>query len=124
MRLVVATHHNLAEDVEKGTFRRDLLYRIKVARLHLSRCVTGRRYSSAGPCLSGAVSSGHGKVGASNRPEALQVLTAYPWPECAGTESAVESALIHCKGRSCSWGISRRRSGIPSRSRPMSPLSA
>lgn len=36
VRVVVATHHNLAEDVERGTFRRDLLYRFKVARLHLT----------------------------------------------------------------------------------------
>ncbi|MBI4000464.1 MAG: sigma 54-interacting transcriptional regulator, partial [Nitrospira defluvii] len=35
VRVLAATHHNLNSDVAKGTFRSDLLYRIRVARIHL-----------------------------------------------------------------------------------------
>lgn len=100
VRLVVATHHNLAEDVEKGTFRRDLLYRIKVARLHLAPL---RERPSDIPLLVyaflGQFRSVMEKSVLQISPEALQVLSAYPWPgNVRELKSAVEPALIHCKG--------------------------
>ena len=35
VRVIAATHHNLAKDVKAGKFRADLLYRIRVGRLLL-----------------------------------------------------------------------------------------
>ncbi|HKN86327.1 MAG TPA: sigma-54 dependent transcriptional regulator, partial [Nitrospiraceae bacterium] len=35
VRVLAATHHNLGQDVANGVFRADLLYRIRVARIHL-----------------------------------------------------------------------------------------
>ncbi|MDH4155255.1 MAG: sigma 54-interacting transcriptional regulator, partial [Nitrospira sp.] len=35
VRVVAATHHNLSEDVLRGSFRADLLYRIRIARVQL-----------------------------------------------------------------------------------------
>ncbi|MBS0171263.1 MAG: sigma-54-dependent Fis family transcriptional regulator [Nitrospira sp.] len=100
VRLVVATHHNLAEDVEKGTFRRDLLYRIKVARLRLTPL---RDRPTDIPLLVhaflGQFRSVMEKSVLQISPDALQVLTAYSWPgNVRELKSAVESALIHCKG--------------------------
>ena len=123
VRLVVATHHNLAEDVEKGTFRRDLLYRIKVARLRLAPL---RERPSDVPLLVhaflGQFRSVMEKSVLQVSPEALQVLTAYPWPgNVRELKSAVESALIHCKGTVVQVGIFHRRSGIRSQRRPYVP---
>ena len=100
VRVVVATHHNLAEDVEKGTFRRDLLYRIKVARLQLTPL---RERATDIPLLVhaflGQFRSVMEKPVLHVSPEALQVLTSYSWPgNVRELKSAVESALIHCKG--------------------------
>jgi DNA-binding NtrC family response regulator len=100
VRVLVATHHNLAEDVERGTFRRDLLYRIKVARLHLAPL---RERPTDIPLLVhaflGQFRSVMEKSVLQVSPEALQVLMAYAWPgNVRELKSAVESALIHCKG--------------------------
>ena len=45
VRVVTATHHNLSQDVAKGVFRADLLYRIRVARLQLPPCGSARKIS-------------------------------------------------------------------------------
>ena len=100
VRVVVATHHNLVEDVEKGMFRRDLLYRIKVARLQLTPL---RERATDIPLLVhaflGQFRSVMEKPVLHVSPEALQVLTSYSWPgNVRELKSAVESALIHCKG--------------------------
>ncbi len=100
VRVIVATHHNLAEDVEKGTFRRDLLYRIKVARLQLTPL---RERPTDIPLLVhaflGQFRSVMEKPVLQVSPEALQVLTNHSWPgNVRELKSAVESALIHCKG--------------------------
>ena len=86
--------------VEKGMFRRDLLYRIKVARLQLTPL---RERPTDIPLLVhaflGQFRSVMEKSVLQVSPEALQVLTAYPWPgNVRELKSAVESALIHCKG--------------------------
>ena len=100
VRVVVATHHNLAEDVEKGTFRMDLLYRIKVARLQLAPL---RERPTDIPLLVhaflGQFRSVMEKSVLQVSPEALQVLISHSWPgNVRELKSAVESALIHCKG--------------------------
>lgn len=100
VRVVVATHHNLAVDVEKGTFRRDLLYRIKVARLQLAPL---RERSTDIPLLVhaflGQFRSVMEKPVLQVSPDALQMLISYSWPgNVRELKSAVESALIHCRG--------------------------
>jgi DNA-binding NtrC family response regulator len=100
VRVLVATHHNLAEDVERGTFRGDLLYRIKVARLHLAPL---RERPTDIPLLVyaflGQFRSVMEKPVLQVSAEALQALMAHRWPgNVRELKSAVESALIHCKG--------------------------
>ncbi|MDR4479279.1 MAG: sigma-54 dependent transcriptional regulator [Nitrospira sp.] len=100
VRVVVATHHNLAEDVEKGTFRRDLLYRIKVARLRLAPL---RDRPTDIPLLVhaflGQFRSVMEKPVLQVSSEVLQVLSSHSWPgNVRELKSVVESILIHCTG--------------------------
>lgn len=100
VRVVAATHHNLAVDVEKGTFRKDLFYRIKVARLPLPPL---RERRADIPLLAhaflGQFRSVMEKPVHQVSPDAMQVLVDYAWPgNVRELKSAVESAMIHCKG--------------------------
>ena len=99
-RVVVATHHDLEQDVEQGLFRKDLLYRIKVARLRLTPL---RERQDDIPLLAHAFlrqfRSVMEKPVFQVSPEALQVLGEYAWPgNVRELKSTVESALIHCAG--------------------------
>ena len=99
-RVVVATHHHLEQDVEKGTFRRDLLYRIKGVRLHLTPL---RERLDDIPLLVraflGQFRSVMGKPVLQVDPEALKVLGEYAWPgNVRELKNAVESSMLHCTG--------------------------
>ena len=100
VRVLAATHHNLADDVTKGTFRSDLLYRIRVARIHLP-ALRERRQDI--PLLVGAFlgecAAATGKHLRSVSHEALVILLAYGWPGTVRElHSAIEFAAIRCKG--------------------------
>ena len=41
IRLLCATHRNLAEMVEQGQFRNDLFYRLNVVEIHIPPCASG-----------------------------------------------------------------------------------
>lgn len=100
VRVVAATHHNLSEDVVRGSFRADLLYRIRIARIHLP-AVRERREDI--PLLAQAflsqICTATRKTVDRLAPEALRRLMSYPWPgNVRELKSAVEFAVISCKG--------------------------
>ncbi|MEP6887571.1 MAG: sigma-54 dependent transcriptional regulator [Nitrospirales bacterium] len=99
VRVLAATHHNLSQDVVNGSFRADLLYRIRVARIQLPSLRDRRGdiplliASFLGQCC--AVT---GKLVDRVSPEALQALTNYAWPgNVRELKSAIEAGLISCK---------------------------
>lgn len=99
VRVLAATHHNLSQDVANGVFRADLLYRIRVARIHLPSLRNRREdipllvASFLGQCC--AVT---GKPVDRVSPEAMQALTNYAWPgNVRELKSAIESGVISCK---------------------------
>lgn len=100
VRILVATHRDLREEVEKGRFREDLLYRIHVARVELpplrhrradipllthafmeeARAITGKRVEEISY-------------------EAMHRLIDYDWPgNVRELRNAVEHALIRAQG--------------------------
>ena len=101
VRVIAATHQNLQELVDKGTFRSDLLYRIRVARLHLPPL---RERREDIPLLSEAF---FGQARAVTRKyevqeiaqETMQALLRYHWPgNVRELKSTFDYALIHCRG--------------------------
>jgi DNA-binding NtrC family response regulator len=99
VRVVAATHHKLIDDVEKGTFRRDLLYRIRVARIHISPL---RERRDDIPMLAhfflGQFRSIMEKGVHHISDTAMNALVNYVWPgNVRELKSAIESAVIHCK---------------------------
>lgn len=101
VRVVAATHRDLARAVEEGAFRADLLYRIRVARIRLpplrerrgdirllaDRFLTEMRAVTGRPVEEFA-------------PDALRRLLDYPWPgNVRELRSAIELATIRCRGK-------------------------
>jgi PAS domain S-box-containing protein len=100
VRVLAATHHNLADDVASGTFRSDLLYRIRVVRLQLPAL---RQRREDIPILVSAFleqcGAETGKRVEGVSPEAMSVLLADRWPgNVRELRSAIESAVVRSKG--------------------------
>ena len=98
VRVLTATHHNLAKDVTSGTFRADLLYRIRVGRVLLPPL---RERREDIPLLINhflnqyRATTGRPAETVSN--EAIRLLMAYPWPgNVRELMHAIEFALIRC----------------------------
>jgi transcriptional regulator with PAS, ATPase and Fis domain len=101
VRVLAATHHNLSEDVVRGTFRTDLFYRIRVARIQLPP-LRDRRDDI--PLLAsaflGQIRATMGKGVNQISPEALRLLLTYAWPgNVRELKNAIEFAAISCKGQ-------------------------
>ena len=99
VRVIAATHQNLQDLVEHGKFRSDLLYRIRVARVHLPPL---RERREDIPLLSEAflgqarLITGKSEV-RDISPEAIQALLQYSWPgNVRELKSTFDYALIHC----------------------------
>ncbi|MDH4245746.1 MAG: sigma 54-interacting transcriptional regulator, partial [Nitrospira sp.] len=104
VRVLAATHHNLSEDVVRGSFRADLLYRIRVARIQLPPL---RERREDIPLLAQSflvtVCTAAAKTVDSLKPDALHRLMSYVWPgNVRELRSAIEFAVISCKGREVS----------------------
>ncbi len=99
VRVIAATHHDLAKDVRTEQFRADLLYRIRVGRVLLPPL---RERREDIPLLSSAFL---GQCRASTgRPvdmishQAIRLLMGYPWPgNVRELQHAIEFAVIRCR---------------------------
>lgn len=98
VRVLAATHHNLAKDVTSGTFRADLLYRIRVGRVLLPPL--RERREDIPFLISHFLSQYRATTG---RPveavtdDAMRLLMAYSWPgNVRELKHAIEFAVIRC----------------------------
>ncbi|MDT8436369.1 MAG: sigma-54 dependent transcriptional regulator [Gemmatimonadota bacterium] len=100
VRIVAATARDLESDVQAGTFRTDLYYRINVVRVHLPP-LRHRRDDVA--VLAGHfVATYNERLGLSIEgitPEAMKALTSYSWPgNIRELENVIERAMVLCAG--------------------------
>lgn len=100
-RIVAATNRNLSAEVERGTFRADLFYRLAVAKFDIPPL---RERPNDIPVLiqhiMGSLCRKHNMLPATVTPEAMELLTSYNWPgNGREVRNVIESALI-CGGGS------------------------
>jgi DNA-binding NtrC family response regulator len=100
VRVLAATHRNLSEEAAKGTFRSDLFYRVRVARISLPP-LRARREDI--PLLAASFlaqfSAASGKRVTELSHDALGLLGDYHWPgNVRELRSAIEFGVIRCAG--------------------------
>jgi transcriptional regulator with PAS, ATPase and Fis domain len=87
-RVIAATNRDLAKEVEKGTFRRDLFYRLNVVNLRLAPL---RDRKEDVPSLIAHFLGRHGK-GHILTQETLEAMLSYDWP---GNVRELENCIQH-----------------------------
>ncbi len=101
-RIIAATNWNLADAVERGTFRRDLYYRLHVVTFHLPPLRA--RPQDIGPLVRGMVAkyaARYGKKISAVDPSALRAAEQFPWPgNIRQLENVVQQAVLTCGGES------------------------
>ncbi len=100
VRVIAATHRDLAADVASGRFREDLLYRLRVVEVRLPPL--RERPEDVPELACRALSAAAERMGlevAGFTPAALARLLAHPWPgNVRELQNAVEHALVLCAG--------------------------
>lgn len=97
VRLLSATHHDLAQRVREGKFRQDLYYRLNVITLHMPSL---REMREDVPVIAQRLLERlRGQRPVEFMPEALRALAAYDYPgNVRELENIVERALALCRG--------------------------
>lgn len=99
VRVIVATNRNLANEVESGRFREDLLYRLRVGRVMVPPLRDRKEDINLlveAFLAEARIATGKAITGLSQA--ALRCLTAYRWPgNVRELRSAVQFAAIHCR---------------------------
>jgi len=100
VRIIAASNKDITSLVQKGQFRRDLYYRLKVIPIYLPPL--RKRVADIKPLAEHFVShyANHmGRRPISLSPEAIDRLQAHTWPgNVRELENAIERALIFCQG--------------------------
>src|SRR5580700_486669 len=100
VRVISATHRNLAAEIRNGKFREDLYYRLRVVTVELPPL---REHKSDIPVLAEAFLQMHGsRLGRTARlaREALTAIERYDWPgNVRELKNALERSLVLCRGQ-------------------------
>jgi len=101
VRILAATHRNLSQAAENDEFRRDLLYRIRVARIALPPL--RERREDLPLLIETFLAQGRAVTGKNVQrlsDDALRLLLNYHWPgNVRELKSVVESAILGCTGK-------------------------
>ncbi|MEO6953855.1 MAG: sigma-54 dependent transcriptional regulator [Polyangia bacterium] len=100
VRVIAATTRDLAADVKEGRFREDLFYRLNV--IHLVIPPLRDRREDLPRLVEHFLARTNGKLGTKIRsvaPEAMKLLSAYPWPgNIRELENTIERSVVLCDG--------------------------
>ncbi len=100
VRIVAATNKNLDKAVENGTFRKDLYYRIKGARLHLPPLRERGRKDILDLISYFVAQVDHSDQSIQIDDDALDALIAYSWPgNIRQLRYEIHTALCRCKAK-------------------------
>lgn len=100
VRLITATHRDLREEIEKGRFREDLYYRIRVVEIVVPplRERAGDVLLLAGRFLQ-EFASKYGKRLSGFTDEAIEAMTRYRWPgNVRELKNAIETGVVLARG--------------------------
>jgi transcriptional regulator with PAS, ATPase and Fis domain len=99
VRVISATHRNLAAEIRAGKFREDLFYRLRVVTIELPPL---RAHKADIPVLAEAFLQMHGtRLGRTARlkREAMAAIERYDWPgNVRELKNALERSLVLCRG--------------------------
>lgn len=100
VRILTATHKDLASEVRAGRFREDLLYRLRVARVYIPAL---RERKGDIPLLSEMFLKQTCRISGKAQPRfserAMACMIDYPWPgNVRELKACVDYAVIHCQG--------------------------
>jgi len=99
VRIVAATHRDLAAEVSAGRFREDLFYRINV--LHVAIPPLRERREDVPLLVDHFVAKNNARLGTNIRglsPEARKILLEYGWPgNVRELENTIERAMVLCE---------------------------
>jgi two-component system response regulator HydG len=99
VRLIAATHRDLAKLAREGKFREDLYYRVNVVQLKLPPLrERGKDILALAETFVKRYCAELGKPQLSLSPEAVQAITTYTWPgNIRELENAIQRAVILCE---------------------------
>ena len=102
VRLIAATNKNLEEMVKAGTFREDLLFRLRVVELHLPPLrERAGDIALLAPAFLREFAKANDKRVSSFAPEAMDALADHAWPgNVRELQTAIERAVVMCRGES------------------------
>jgi Nif-specific regulatory protein len=101
VRVVAATHRDLEDAVRRGSFRKDLFYRIKVVNIALPalRERGGDDVAQLARHFLRLHARRHGRPARSLDPAAMALLRSHSWPgNIRELEHCLESAVVLCRG--------------------------
>lgn len=98
VRIIAATHRDLAQMMQEGSFREDLYYRLNVVTLELP-ALSARREDI--PLLAAhfltTCATRHGKQVHGFSPDAIELLVSAPWPgNIRQLQNVIEQAVVLC----------------------------